>query len=70
MPRILVIAAHPDMAHSRITRALLDAARRLPEDLKLRLDAGDSHSVHGSISSGSTTQKNHTGWRLLNSVPA
>jgi glutathione-regulated potassium-efflux system ancillary protein KefF len=29
MPEILVIAAHPQLEHSRVTRALLDAARGL-----------------------------------------
>lgn len=27
MPQILVLAAHPDLRHSRVTRSLLDAAR-------------------------------------------
>jgi glutathione-regulated potassium-efflux system ancillary protein KefF len=32
MPRILVIAAHPDLGESRVTRALIDAARAAVTD--------------------------------------
>jgi glutathione-regulated potassium-efflux system ancillary protein KefF len=43
MAQILVIAAHPQMEHSRATRALMDAAARLPAD---RVEVRDLYALY------------------------